>query len=40
MMNTPLFAAPNTTVGSPTFGRVLAQENLPRQIQLGLKLLF
>jgi Carboxypeptidase regulatory-like domain len=40
MLNTPLFGAPNTVLGSPTFGRVLAQENLPRQVQLGMKLLF
>ena len=39
LMNHPLFGAPNTTLGSPTFGLVLSQENLPRQIQLGLKLI-
>lgn len=38
--NHPLFGAPNTSLGSPTFGVVTGQENLPRQIQLGLKFLF
>jgi len=40
LMNTPLFAGPNLTVGSNLFGVVSAQENDPRQVQLGLKLLF
>lgn len=38
--NTPLFASPGTTLGAPTFGVVTGQENSPRQIQLGLKILF
>jgi hypothetical protein len=40
LTNTPLFAAPSTTLGTPTFGVVTSQENSPRQIQLGLKILF
>jgi hypothetical protein len=38
--NSPLFAAPNVTVGSPLFSVVTGQENDPRQLQLGLKILF
>lgn len=40
LTNTPLFGMPNTTFGSALFGVVTSQENTPRQIQLGLKLLF
>jgi hypothetical protein len=40
LTNTPIFAPPNTTVGSGSFGAVTSQDNAPRQIQLGLKLLF
>ncbi|MBV9082660.1 MAG: TonB-dependent receptor, partial [Acidobacteriaceae bacterium] len=40
LTNTPIFSAPNTTLGSANFGVVTAQENTPRQIQLGLKVLF
>jgi len=40
LMNTPLFAAPGATVNTPTFGVVTTQENAPRQVQLGLKILF
>jgi hypothetical protein len=37
--NTPIFSAPNASIGGPTFG--LAQSANPgRQIQFGLKLLF
>ena len=39
-MNTPLFAAPGATVNTATFGLVTTQENAPRQVQLGLKILF
>jgi hypothetical protein len=35
-----MFAPPGTTLGNATFGIVTAQENTPRQIQLGLKILF
>jgi len=38
--NTPLFGNPGTIVNTPTFGVVTSQENSPRQIQLGLKILF
>jgi hypothetical protein len=38
--NSPMFAPPGTTLGNATFGIVTAQENTPRQIQLGLKILF
>ncbi len=38
--NTPAFAGPNTTVSSSSFGVITAQANAPRQLQLGLKLLF
>jgi len=38
--NTPIFSSPNVTLGSTTFGVVSGQENTPRQVQLGLKLLF
>lgn len=40
LTNHPLFSAPGTTFGTPTFGVVTAQENSPRQLQLGLKVLF
>src|SRR5260370_35499981 len=40
LMNTPLFAAPGTPVNTSTFGVVTGQENSPRQVQLGLKILF
>lgn len=40
LTNTPLFGMPNTQVGSAAFGQVTSQENSPRQVQLGLKILF
>ena len=40
LTNTPVFSAPNTTVDSGSFGVVTSQSNIPRQIQLGLKLSF
>ena len=40
LTNTPLFGMPNTQVGSALFGQVTSQENSPRQVQLGLKILF
>jgi hypothetical protein len=40
LTNTPQFSAPNTSVGSSTFGQVTSQANSPRAIQLGLKLTF
>ena len=36
-VNHPVFAAPNTTVTSTSFGQITAQANLPRQIQLGAR---
>jgi len=39
--NTPMFGAPNTTLGSASFGRVTAvQANDPRIVQLALRILF
>ena len=38
LTNTPIFSAPNVTLGSTLFGVVSAQENTPRQIQFGVKL--
>lgn len=40
LTNTPLFGNPGTVVNTPTFGVVTSQENSPRQVQLGLKILF
>lgn len=40
IMNTPVFAAPNTNVESGAFGTVAGQSNPPRSVQIGLKLLF
>ncbi|MDX1982776.1 MAG: carboxypeptidase regulatory-like domain-containing protein, partial [Bryobacteraceae bacterium] len=40
LTNSPIFASPNTTVGSTAFGIVTGQDNLPRQTQLALKFLF
>lgn len=37
--NTPQFAPPNSTFGSPQFGVVSAQSNMPRIVQFALKLL-
>ena len=39
-MNTPLFRAPNTAFGNAAFGRITAQANFPRMLQLGLRLYF
>jgi hypothetical protein len=40
IFNHPLFAAPNGTITSQSFGVVSSQANNPRDIQFGLKLLF
>ncbi len=40
LTNTPQFSAPNTAVGSSTFGQVTSQANAPRAIQFGVKLSF
>ena len=39
-LNHPQFAAPNTVVGSSAFGIVTSQANIPRQIQMAMKLYF
>jgi len=38
--NTPQFAGPNQSFGNPNFDVVTAQQNIPRQVQLGLKIYF
>lgn len=38
--NTPRFGNPNTSVTSSSFAVITSQANAPRQIQLGLKLVF
>jgi trimeric autotransporter adhesin len=38
--NTPLFAGPNTSFGSPSFGAITAQANFPRYVQLGLHITY
>jgi len=40
ILNHPTFSAPNTTVTSASFGLITAQANLPRQIQLGARLVW
>jgi hypothetical protein len=40
LMNHPVFAAPGSTVSTPLFGVVSAQENAPRQVQVGAKIIF
>ncbi|MDQ1468805.1 MAG: hypothetical protein QOJ99_285 [Bryobacterales bacterium] len=39
-LNHPQFSLPNTTIGSSAAGVISTQANLPRDIQLALKLLF
>lgn len=38
--NTPDFGLPATNFGAANLGQVAAQQNTPRQIQFGLKLIF
>ncbi|HTS65132.1 MAG TPA: TonB-dependent receptor [Candidatus Acidoferrales bacterium] len=38
--NTPMFAAPNTSFGSGSFGKITSQVNFSRMIQLGIRLYF
>jgi hypothetical protein len=38
--NTPMFAAPNVSYGSGSFGRVTSQVNFARMMQLGVRLFF
>jgi hypothetical protein len=40
ILNHPTFSAPNTTISSTSFGSITAQANLPRQIQLGARLVW
>jgi hypothetical protein len=40
LANSPQFAPPNSTFGSPQFGVVSAQSNLPRIVQFALKLTY
>jgi Carboxypeptidase regulatory-like domain len=40
LTNTPVFSAPTTTVGSPSFGAVASTSNSPRELQFALKLQF
>ena len=40
LLNHPVFASPGATVSTPLFGVVSAQENSPRQVQLGIKIIF
>jgi hypothetical protein len=39
-LNHPNFSAPNLTPTSAAFGTITSQANLPRTIQLGLRLTF
>ena len=39
-MNTPLFGGPNTSFGTSAFGRITAQSNTARQLQLGLRFMW
>jgi hypothetical protein len=36
--NTPIFADPNVTVGSTSFGVITGTQNSPRTLQIALKL--
>ncbi|MBS1855748.1 MAG: TonB-dependent receptor [Acidobacteria bacterium] len=38
--NTPMFAAPNVSYGSGSFGRITSQVNFARMMQLGVRLFF
>ncbi|MGI8990498.1 MAG: carboxypeptidase regulatory-like domain-containing protein [Bryobacteraceae bacterium] len=40
LTNTPVFGAPGATINGANFGVVTGQSNLPRNMQLALKLLF
>jgi hypothetical protein len=35
-----MFAAPNTSLGSSSFGRITSQVNFARMLQLGIRLFF
>jgi trimeric autotransporter adhesin len=38
--NTPLFNGPNTSYGTPQFGRITSQANFSRMVQLGVRVSF
>jgi hypothetical protein len=38
--NTPMFAAPNVSFGSGSFGRITSQVNFARMMQLGIRMFF
>jgi hypothetical protein len=38
--NHPQFGAPNTSVNASNFGQITSQVNVPRQVQLTMKLYF
>jgi len=40
LFNTPQFGVPGTVLGTASFGVVSSQLNIPRQVQLALKLIF
>jgi hypothetical protein len=40
VLNHPNFAAPDSSLGDPTFGSVLSMNGSPRDIQFGVKLHF
>ncbi len=40
LTNTPVFSAPGTTVNGVNFGVITGQSNVPRNLQLALKILF
>lgn len=39
-LNTPVFANLNTDSTNANFGKTTGQNNLPRNVQIGLKLIF
>jgi hypothetical protein len=38
--NTPMFAAPNVSYGSGSFGKITSQVNFSRMVQLGVRFFF
>ena len=40
LTNTPVFGAPGTTVNGANFGIITGQSNMPRNLQLAMKLIF
>lgn len=40
LLNHPIFSAPNTTVGSASFGTISGQANAPRSIQAAVKVVW